>query len=133
MTATPPIPDSPFNRPGPKPGREPEQTLTQRWSALLEKAGEIAQMAELSPEPTEEMNSRFASALARTGALFGNHTHTAAERGIEDMEVLMDMGLTALKEVEARGQDPGAPALALWREVYHAREAVLTVMEPVAA
>lgn len=133
MTATPPTLNSPFNREANGPGHEPAETLTQRWSALLEKAGQIAQMAELAPEPLGEMNTRFANALARTGALFGNHTHTAAQRGVEDMEILVEMGLRALKEVESRGQDPGAPALTLWREVYHAREAVLSVMEPVAA
>ncbi|MEP0390477.1 MAG: hypothetical protein ABJ205_08820 [Erythrobacter sp.] len=114
-------------------GQEPAETLTQRWAALLQKVGEIALMAELSPEPVGEMNARFANALARTGALFGNHTHIAAERGIEDMEILIDMGLGAVKEVESRGQNPVVPALALWREVYHAREAVLIALEPVAA
>lgn len=133
MTVTPPIPDTPLDRPVNRSGQGEVGTLTQRWAALLEKAGQIADMAQLSPEPTGEMNTRFANALARTGMLFGNPTHIAAERGVEDMEMLIEMGLTALKEVESRGQDPGAPALALWREVYHAREAVLSVMEPVAA
>ncbi|KEO89378.1 hypothetical protein EH31_12080 [Erythrobacter longus] len=123
-------------RPGslsPRPDRAPQSSLGQRWSALHGKVAQIAQMADLSPEPLDQINTRFNNALSRTGALFGNHAHPAVERGVEDMEILVDMGLTALNEVESRGQDPGAPAFALWREVFHAREAILSVMEPTVA
>lgn len=129
MTVIPKRPGNPLHRPD----RAPQSPLGQRWSALHGKLAQIAQMAELSPEPLDETTARFNNGLALTGALFGNHAHSAVERGVEDMEILVEIGLTALHEVESRGQDPGAPALALWREVYHAREAVLSVMEPVAA
>ena len=129
MTATPQQPSNP----SPRPAQTPQPTLSQRWSALHGNVALIAQMAELAPEPLDKINARFRDALAQTGALFGNHAHTAIERGVEDMEKLVEMGLTALIEVESRGQNPSVPALALWREIFHAREAILSVMEPVAA
>jgi len=129
MTVTPRTPNNSPQKVDP----EPIQTLNQRWTALHTKAGQIAAMADLAPEPLDTVNTRFNDALAQSGILFGNYTHSAALRGIEDMEILVKMGLKALKEVESRGQDAGVPALALWREVYHAREAILTVMEPAAA
>ena len=37
-------------------------------------------------------------------------------------------GVTALLAVSARGQDPTAAALALWREYHHARAALLALV-----
>lgn len=129
MTGTPHNPQTAFKKRAPEHG----ESLSQRWTTLHKKAGEIARMADLAPEPLDQIARRFAAGLAHSGALFGNHAHSAAVRGIEDMEILVEMGLKALKEVESRGQDPSAPALTLWREVYHSREAILNVMEPAAA
>lgn len=108
---------------------KPDQALHRRWAALHEKSAEIAQIADLAPEALEHQVSRFNDALSSNSS----HLLDTAGQGLEDMELLVDMGLAALKEVEARGQAAHAPALALWREFYHAREAVLSVMEPTAA
>lgn len=103
--------------------------LDQRWVRLHEIAGEVARLADLSPEPVAQTTARFThpTAHADSGAL------AVAEQGIEDIEALLLMGLKALRNVEERGQDPGAAALVLWREFYHARETVLSVLEPIAA
>ena len=46
----------------------------------------------------------------------------------------MRAGVQALLAVSARGQDPTAAALSLWREYHHARAALLElVSEPAAA
>ncbi|WP_298306715.1 hypothetical protein [uncultured Erythrobacter sp.] len=108
---------------------QPLKTLGHCWTAVHEKAGQIAAMADLAPEPMDTVTSRLDQALA----VSGTHSYGAALRGLEDVDMLVTMGLTALREVKARGRDANAPALALWREFYHAREAVLTVLEPAAA
>jgi len=108
---------------------QPLKTLGHHWAAVHEKADQIAQMADLAPEPIDAVTSRLDQALA----ISGTQAYGTALRGLEDADMLVTMGLTALREVEARGQDTNAPALALWREFYHAREAVLTVLEPAAA
>ena len=104
-------------------------SLNQKWLLLHEKSAEIARLADLAPEALDPIVARFNEAASSQNT----HALVQAQRGLEDIELLVDMGLRALKEVEARSQDAHAPALALWREFYHAREAVLFVMEPAAA
>lgn len=103
--------------------------LIERWRALHEKSGLIAQMADLSPEPIEPVSRRFEDALLSTDQT----GQRLVQRAMEDIELLAEIGLKALREVEARDQATHAPALALWREFYHSREALLTVLEPAAA
>lgn len=105
---------------------DPQESIKLRWAVLHEKAGEIAEMADLSPEPAEVAAVHFDEAIA--GAT--EPTKTFAQQGLGDIEHLIDMGLRALKEVEARNQDASVPALALWREFYHAREAILGAISP---
>lgn len=104
-------------------------SLEERWNALQLKAGEIATLADLGEEQNGETREAFAHYLARAD----ERAAAVAERGLEDMELLAAIGLKALTEVQARHKDAHAPALALWRELYHAREAVLSVLEPVPA
>jgi hypothetical protein len=103
--------------------------LEQRWIALHDRAGQIAAMADLAREPMGPLVDRFAEAMMRCD----RSAQAAAMQSLDDIETLVDLGLRALKEVEARKQDPDAPALALWREFYHAREAVLAMTLPIAA
>lgn len=107
----------------------PCEALDQRWVHVHQKAAQIAAMADLAPEPLEEANSRFDGALS----VSGNYAQDTAARALEDTELLLEVGLRALREVAARGQSTHAPALALWREFYHAREAVLGILQPAAA
>lgn len=103
--------------------------LHTRWCTVHARSCQIAEMADLAPEPLDSAASQFETAFAQaTGPIL-----TIAHHGVEDIELLVDLGLKALEEVQARGQDTGAPALALWREFYHAREAVLAILEPAAA
>jgi hypothetical protein len=104
-------------------------SLHHRWLALQERSAEIARVADLAPEAVDPIMARFDEATSS----HNSHALEVARRGLEDMELLVEMGLSALREVEARGQEAHAPALALWREFYHAREAVLGLMEPEAA
>lgn len=107
--------------------------LVQRWGALQRRADEIAALADLAPEFSASEKDAARIAL---GDAFSHACERAAQiatRGIEDMELLTETGLKALVQVQARGKPVQAPALALWRELYHAREAVLSVLEPVPA
>ena len=107
--------------------------LIERWRKLHANGEQIAQLADLAPEPLETEVNRFELALLEQSAGPSLHTLDAALRGLDDIETLLKMGLVALRSVEARGQDTGAPALALWREFYHARETILAILKPAAA
>lgn len=113
-------------------------SLEERWDALQCSADEIAALADLSPHPSNpDLSDPDRSAPQQPFELTLKHADeravAIAERGVEDMELLAKTGLKALKQVQARGKPVQAPALALWRELYHAREAVLLVLEPVPA
>ncbi|UAB78409.1 hypothetical protein INR77_01290 [Erythrobacter sp. SCSIO 43205] len=103
------------------------QSLEERWEALERKGEQIAALADLKPQVSNEGSNQIADLLTHAD----ERAATAALRGLEDMEMLVAVGLQAILEVQARHQDVQAPALALWRELYHAREAVLSVLEPV--
>lgn len=107
----------------------PIADLERRWIALHDQARQIAAMADLTGEPMAPLIERFSKAMAYSDI----HWHKAALGSLGDIELLVELGLKALKEVDARRQDPVAPALALWREFYHAREAVLVSAQPIAA
>jgi len=53
-----------------------------------------------------------------------------ASQGIEDIDAMMRPGLTAIATITQRGADVQAPAMTLWREFHHAREAVLALVQP---
>jgi hypothetical protein len=110
-------------RPADAPGR-----LIQRWLALHDQAGQLARIADLAPEPQPDpdgLAAQLAAASAWQLAL--------VEQGIEDIDALMQPGLTALRTITVRGRDATSPALALWREFHAARAAVLAVLDPATA
>lgn len=104
-------------------------SLEDRWTALQLKTERIARLADLGPEQDDTPQEAFKRDLAQAD----ERTASVVERGVEDMELLAAMGLKALEEVHSRHQNAHAPALALWRELYHARQAVLSVLDPVPA
>ena len=110
-------------------GHSAQSSLEERWDALVQKGEKIAALAELGEERSDDANRSFVRCLQSAD----KHAADAATRGLEDMELLVSVGLKALLEVQAREKDVQAPALALWRELYHAREAVLSVLKPVPA
>lgn len=104
----------------------PLGTLAQRWEELHSAAAQLAKVADLAPE-------RFEGRLAAFPDLLGEANEWQRElawQGVEDIDAMMRPGLTALGTLEQRGSDVTAPAIALWREFYCAREAVLFAVEP---
>lgn len=112
-----------------------EPPITARWEHVHQQASLVAAMADLADEPQSASTNTNGNAALFAQGLAGAEEaiRTLAQSGLEDMECLLDHGIRALKEVEARGQDTHAPALALWREFYHAREAVLQMVQPATA
>lgn len=95
--------------------------LAAQWNELHDRAAVLAAMAQLSSEP-------FGAALAA----FPDRIRAADEwqrvlvkQGVEDIEAMMQPGLAALETLQRRGVSTTAPALALWREFYTARGALL--------
>lgn len=103
--------------------------IADRWQALHKTANEIAEKAALAHE---EMDGELASFPLRVAGAGGTRAWYV-KRGLEDMDAVLQPGLTALRLIESRGLDTTAPALALWREFYHARAAVLSLCPPAAA
>lgn len=104
--------------------QRPMGSLADRWEELHRQADQLAQLAHLSPEQTGGEISRFPALLA--GAT--QWQRDLAWQAVEDIDAIMQPGLTALRTITARGQDAQAPALALWREFHAARDAVLEVV-----
>ncbi|MCK0129666.1 hypothetical protein [Erythrobacter sp. F6033] len=102
----------------------PIQALAQKWDDLHSRAAEVAALAQLAPEKSDQDADRFATALGQSA----EWQRELAWQGIEDIDAMMQPGLRALKVITARGMDANAPALALWREFHMAREGVLHVL-----
>ena len=104
--------------------RQPVGSLTRRWEDLHHSAAQLARAAALSPED-------FDGDLAAFPAMLGEANEWQREmawQGIEDIDAMMRPGLAALNTLTERGNDATVPALALWREFHHAREAVLALV-----
>lgn len=97
-----------------------------KWVAIHALGAQIAVMADIAPEKSDDILAAFPALLDGANAW----QYGIAASGVEDAEVLLRLGLTALATVTARGQDPSVPALALWREFHHARETVLSTLQP---
>ncbi|MEM8724296.1 MAG: hypothetical protein AAGE86_02125 [Pseudomonadota bacterium] len=109
-----------------KRGSRSSEALAQRWKELHEQSAQLASLAAIVPEP-------FGHVLAD----FPNRFEAASDwqrdlvwQAIEDIDAMMQPGMTALRTIAARDQDATAPALALWREFFSARNAVLALVEP---
>lgn len=115
-----------FANPAASGARASLEALCVQWDAVHALGAQVAVMADIAPEKSHEIVAGFRGQLMTAN----DWQCDMATRGVEDIEVLLRLGLTALATVTARGQDPGAPALALWREFHHAREAVLATLRP---
>ena len=109
-----------------QPEAAPVISIETRWDALQMRADEVAALAQLAPEK----GVMSGDALTALFTEVEEWQVDLAERAIEDLDALMDAGLTALGTLVERGNDTTAPALALWREFYHGREAVLSLLRP---
>lgn len=103
--------------------------FAERWRALHDQAGRIAEMAQLSPE-------RFEGAIAALPDRIGDAPdwkRSLAWQHIEDIDAMMRPGLAALATITSRGLSAHVPALALWREFYNARGSVMALVDEVPA
>jgi hypothetical protein len=96
-------------------------SMSIQWAALHDAAAAVAAMAGLAAEkPTAQV--RNFPALIKDA---GGWRYELANNGVADLSAIMRPGVKALLAVSARGQDPTAAALSLWREYHHARSALL--------
>lgn len=103
--------------------RAASSQLAKQFAAVEDAAAAIAMLAGLAAEkPGPRQRNFVAQILSLGGARL-----KLAENHLTDMAAVMQPGLAALLAVNARGQDATAPALALWREYYSAREALLAL------
>jgi hypothetical protein len=119
-------PKSPGLQPRVSFGQASANASSLKWAALLDAANVVAALAGLEPERTTPDVRNF-PALIRDAAPWRREL---AERGIDEMAVVMEPGIAALLGVNARGADPRPAALALWREFTAARAAVLALLPP---
>lgn len=95
--------------------------LSKRWRELHALGQLVAAKAQLGTEPFEGRIAAFPDRILDAAPW----NQELADQALEDMDAILQPGLTALQAIEARGHDTTAPALALWREFYHARECLL--------
>jgi hypothetical protein len=96
--------------------------LAAQWALLHGRAAELALLARIAPETVAEPFVPLAE-TARGWQL------SLAAQGLADIEAMLNAGLAALATLTSRGQDPAAPALALWREFHAARASVLAALQ----
>ncbi|NNK45185.1 MAG: hypothetical protein HKP43_00990, partial [Altererythrobacter sp.] len=94
------------------------------WTAINEAGQEIGRFAALAPEQLEGSLIDFPNAIETAG---GARLLLARET-IGDINAMLQPGLAALRAIAARGQDTTAPAIALWREFYASRSALLALV-----
>ena len=92
-----------------------------QWAALHEVADAVAAMAGLAPEKRSAQLRDFPAMIGEVGGW----RYELANNGVADLSAMMRPGVKALLAVAARGQDPTAAALTLWREFHHARAALV--------
>lgn len=100
--------------------------ITDSWKAIHASAAEVAALAGLAPEKSEGAITDFPAHCTEAG----EWQRSMARQGIDDIEAMLRPGLIALRTIAARGGDTTAAALALWREFYSARGAILAFVEP---
>lgn len=97
--------------------------LAGKWQELHARAADLAQLAQLSPEPFAGEIAAFPDRLNKATP----RQRDLVRQGLEDLEAMMQPGLVALETLRRRGRAVHVPALALWREFYTARTAVMAL------
>jgi len=103
--------------------------LTARWEALHEAAHAVAQLAQLAREDMDEASI----SLPERAYAAGGARLEAVERGVSDLTLVMQTGLTALLAATSQGKDASSAALTLWLEFHAGRKAIAALIEPVEA
>jgi hypothetical protein len=100
--------------------------LPMRWAALNDAAKAVAALAGCPAEASPPHMRDFPEAVGRSD----DRCRKLAEDAVADMAAVMEPGLAALLEIDARGGDPHAAARALWREYSRARDRALALLPP---
>ncbi len=100
-----------------------DAALSAQWETLHARAGELCALAGIAPEEAPEP-------LAPLLGSAREWQRNLAAQGLGDIEAMLGAGLAALATLAARGQEPHAAALALWREFHAARASVLAALQP---
>lgn len=98
--------------------------MSVQWAALQDAAGAVAMLAGLAAEKPSSQVRNFPALIKDAGGW----RYELATNGVNDLAAMMAPGVKALLAVSARGQDPTAAALTLWREYHHARAALLALV-----
>lgn len=109
----------------PEANERPLEAFTHHWRRMHDQAAELAALAGLAQEPHSDALATFPERLFECGA----DKRALAWQGVDDIDAMLQPGLVALRTIAARGQSAGVPAMALWREFYRAREAVLALAD----
>lgn len=110
----------------PQLGQDPTGAISMKWSAIHDAAAAVSALAGVSDEEMQLEVRDFPAAIRHAEGW----RREAAEQGIEDLSAILEAGLSALLSAHARGANPTAPALALWREFRAARDALLALVPP---
>jgi hypothetical protein len=95
--------------------------IDQQWDALHDAAAAVAVLARLPPQAQSIQQRSFPMLIQDVSGW----RLDLVRNGMNDIAAIMQPGLAALLVVNARGQEPAAAALALWREFEHARDGLL--------
>ena len=99
--------------------------MSLQWAALQDAGAAVGALAGLAEEKPSPQLRNFPALIKDAGGW----RYAMAERGVSDLSAIMQPGVKALLAVHARGQDPTAAALTLWRE-FHASRAALLALVP---
>ena len=116
-------PPTDFVRPESMTQRGPS-SMSVQWDALQDAATAVAALAGLAAEKPSAQVRNFPASIKDAGGW----RLELARNGVTDLAAMMRPGVKALLAVSARGQDPTAAALTLWREYHHARAALLALV-----
>jgi hypothetical protein len=121
-------PETILPTPAPLPGGRNDaagtEALTDALVALHGQAAALAMLARLAPEPAE-IGADLGTVIAEAAPW----QRKLVAQTVSDCAAMLDTGLAALGTLARRGQDPAAPALALWREFHAARAAMVSVLD----
>lgn len=99
--------------------------LTAQWEAINLAASEIAAFAQLGKEKSQPQWGDFVGRIATLKPA----ERTLVQNVLIDMDAMLEPGLKALRALSEQGNDVTFPALALWREFYHTRQALVDLVE----
>lgn len=102
------------------------EALRIRWQDVNTKGEEIGTMAQLASEPVSQQLTSFPDAVI---ALKGARQQVALD-ALADIEMVLNPGLSALRNLKEQGSDVTAAALRLWCEFHRSREALLDIAGP---